>query len=184
VLGSVGPCVNEGGAILVAEPDAGLAARDPAVLASERRRRFTAETLEDALGQAGLVVTGWPARGAGLLVARAVAADAAALVAALRREIEVLEARVGNVVRLEQEREALEARVAALEARDAELRERLLSAHELLGERDTEVVRLVDADRELRQVKGTVLFRAGQRYWRAKSVARRAAGKLRRELSG
>jgi hypothetical protein len=177
VLAAVREAAGDAAALLVAEPDAEQLLRDPARLAGERRRRFTTATMEEALAGAGLAVVGWPARRNGVLLARVVASDAAEVVQGLRRELAALQERVAAVDELREERDALQARVVALEAR-------LLSAHEQLADQDAEVVRLVDSDRELRQVKGTTLWRAGQRYWHLKLVARRAAARGRRALRG
>jgi hypothetical protein len=170
--------------VLVVEPDAELAAREPAVLAGERRRRFTRATLEGALGEAGLAVVAWPAVPAGQLAARTVGAEDGAVLAGLRREVEELRADAGRRTELAAERDALQARVVALEARERELRDRLLAAHELLGSRDADVVRLAESERELRNVQGTVVWRAGWRYWHLKGAARRVAARAKRELRG
>jgi len=182
ILGALGERLGEGGAVLVAEPDADVLARDPQALAAERRRRFTRATLDDALARAGLAVTGWPAGPDGVLVARAVSGDDAAVLAELRREVEEQRELAGRAAALQEERDALQARVVALEARERELRERLLDAHELLGTRDAEVARLLDSDREFQGIKGTVVYRAGWRYWHLKGLGRRAAARARREL--
>jgi hypothetical protein len=182
ILGALGERLGEGGAVLVAEPDADVLARDPQSLAAERRRRFTRATLDEALARAGLAVTGWPSSPEGLLVARAVSGDDAAVLADLRRELDEQRELAARATALREERDALQARVVALEARERELRERLLDAHELLGSRDAEVARLLDSDREFQGIKGTVVFRAGWRYWRLKGIGRRAAARARREL--
>ena len=92
----------------------------------------------------------------------------------LRREVDgAARAAPPAPTALEEERDALQARVVALEARERELRERLLDAHELLGSRDAEVARLLESDREFQGIKGTVVFRAGWRYWRLKGLGRR-----------
>ena len=180
ILGALGARLGEGGAVLVAEPDADVLARDPQGLAAERRRRFTRATLDAALASAGLAVTGWPVGPEGVLVARAVSGDDAAVLAELRRELDGQRALAERAAALEDERDALQARVIALEARERELRERLLDAHELLGTRDTEVARLLESDRELQGIKGTVVFRAGWRYWHLKGLGRQAAARARR----
>ncbi len=182
ILGALGERLGAGGAVLVAEPDADVLGRDPRALATERRRRFTRATLDDALASAGLAVTGWPAGPDGVLVARAVSGDDAAVLAGLRREVEEQRDLASRAAALEEERDALQARVVALEARERELRERLLDAHELLGSRDAEVARLLHSDREFQGIKGTVVFRAGWRYWRLKGLGRRAAARARRGL--
>ena len=82
----------------------------------------------------------------------------------------------------QEERDALQARVVALEARERELRERLLDAHELLGSRDAEVAGLLEQVADAQGIKGTVVFRAGWRYWRLKGIGRRAAARAGREL--
>jgi hypothetical protein len=129
-------------------------------------------------------VTGWARAREGLLVARAVTGDPAAVLASLRAEVEELDVRAAEVAELVDERDALRARVLVLEARERELRERLLAAHDLLAQRDTEVARVFESHRELKTLKGTIVYRAGWRWWRTKLLARKAAARARRELRG
>jgi hypothetical protein len=184
MLARLRDAAGDDGTLLVFEPDGAETLRDPARLAADRRRHFTAGTLEAELARAGLVLTGWAGRGGEALVARAVAGGEALLVHDLRAQVAALEGQAVRAERLAEDNAALEARVRALEARETELRERLLATHELLADRDADVVRLVESDRELRQVKETVVFRAGWRYWHVKARARRVAGKVRRQFHG
>ena len=182
ILGALGERLGEGGAVLVAEPDAEVLSRDPQALAAERRRRFTRATLDEALTRAGLAVTGWPSSPEGLLVARAVSGDDAAVLADLRRELDgAARARrpchgpAGGARRAAGPRGgARGAGARAAGAPAGRARAARLARRRGRG--------ALERDREFQGIKGTVVFRAGWRYWRLKGIGRRAAARARREL--